>query len=121
MHGQLFVDMFCVSTTEAPRILNIGPASLVVVADDSSARVFCKVAGVPRPDIEWCINGRCSSDWLSNTRYEVDSSKKSLSSLTISPVKEEDNGPITCRLVSNRTINMTTDLFILCKLVEHPP
>ena len=93
----------------------------MVIADDSSAIVFCEVAGVPRPDIEWCINGGCSSDWLNNTRYVVNNDNTSRPTLTISPATEEDNGAITCRLASNRTINMTTELFILCKLAEHPP
>ena len=112
---------FIFYSTDSPDILSISPSNPVVVANGAHAQVSCNMSGIPRPDIEWCINGTCDSNWASFERYSVINIPSDVNDTTylntfqITSAREEDNGPITCRLKSNQTNNMTTEFFVLCK------
>ena len=121
MHDELVTCNYMLFLTEAPKILNIGPADPVVVADGTTALVTCNVSGFPKPEVEWCVNETCSPDWHGEMRYSVipppnDEGSTYLSTLQISPVREEDSGNIACRVTSNNsTVMSTTELFVPCK------
>ena len=121
---------FIFYSTDSPNILSIFPSYPAVVANGGHARVSCNMSGIPRPEIEWCINGTCDSYWASFESYHVKASFERyhvisipsdvndttyLNAFQIIFAREEDNGPITCRLKSNPANNMTTEFFALCK------
>jgi len=121
-YRKLIIHAINFLSAEPPIILSISPVNSVVVANGAHVQVSCNMSGAQRLDIEWCVSERCNSTWVSDERYIVSIAKSSQDNHTIyssifqiTSAREEDSGPITCRITSNKNIYMTTELFVLCK------